>query len=62
MCPDSTMWLPKAYKCDGMWDCANGEDEQNCYLKCPNSNMRLPASAWCDGLWDCALGEDEENC
>uniref|UniRef100_A0A1I7SG91 Low-density lipoprotein receptor domain class A n=1 Tax=Bursaphelenchus xylophilus TaxID=6326 RepID=A0A1I7SG91_BURXY len=54
--------------CDGVKDCPDGEDEQNCklndakYLSCENQKQQVRREQWCDGREDCADGSDEKYC
>ncbi|XP_077971844.1 uncharacterized protein LOC144425918 isoform X2 [Styela clava] len=59
--------------CDGMRDCDEGEDEENCdqslhpydcakrEFQCSNG-ICLPKFLHCDGIEDCGDGSDETNC
>ncbi|XP_035668909.1 coagulation factor VIII-like [Branchiostoma floridae] len=61
--------LPKYRACDGLEDCANGEDEMNCTVggcgpkqfPCADGTC-LMESQLCDNRTDCSEGEDEEDC
>ncbi|XP_076034048.1 uncharacterized protein LOC143020942 isoform X2 [Oratosquilla oratoria] len=61
--------------CDGVWDCAEGEDERNCFAspfsptaECQpgqylcSSGECLPTQAECDRRVDCSDGDDEKHC
>ena len=67
-CPNSYC-IPFRYKCDGKWDCWNGNDECNCknntcfqMYKCHNSKMCIHTKNVCDHIIDCLLGDDENLC
>ena len=46
--------------CDGVKDCAKGEDEEDCSC-CKIVALRTPEKI-CDGTMDCDDGGDEANC
>ncbi|XP_009866245.1 PREDICTED: transmembrane protease serine 7, partial [Apaloderma vittatum] len=57
--------------CNGVSDCENGEDEQNCThsipctnhtFKCRNNICIRKQNAKCDGTVDCVDGSDESSC
>ena len=55
------------HRCDGIWDCVNGEDEMSCAASCLPSEVEcdgscLPAVRRCDGVVDWGQGEDEQDC
>eukprot|EP00058_Branchiostoma_floridae_P007251 XP_002592739.1 hypothetical protein BRAFLDRAFT_67179 [Branchiostoma floridae] len=48
--------------CDGIVDCDDGSDENNCDAKtCPNGSTIREAQV-CDGIDDCGDSADEQNC
>ena len=66
-CNDGTC-IDAAWKCDGVDDCAQGEDEAGCPggdvctgFEC--NDGKCISSTWkCDGITDCDGGEDEADC
>jgi hypothetical protein len=56
------------HRCDGIWDCVNGEDEMSCgavicenkmdAFACKNRKC-IDRGAYCDGVQDCTDGSDE---
>ena len=61
--------IPFRYKCDGKWDCWNGEDECNCdqekclnMYKCKDVAICIHTKNVCDAIKDCPLNDDEELC
>ena len=61
-CQDGTTW-PYFYRCDGIEDCLDGEDESGCpaepMIKCRNVDERILVDLECDGTPDCSDGSDE---
>ena len=58
-----------SWRCDGIKDCIDGSDEQNCTLECNTNQFQcktdescLPLTKQCDGTADCSDGSDETNC
>ncbi|XP_039278887.1 very low-density lipoprotein receptor-like [Nilaparvata lugens] len=64
--------LPAEARCNGIEECADGYDEQNCYQFPPSSctpqefscdvSRCIPLASQCDGRRDCADGLDERDC
>ncbi|KAK8396054.1 hypothetical protein O3P69_005266 [Scylla paramamosain] len=52
--------LPPVRVCDGVRDCAKGEDEEDCSC-CKTIALRTPERI-CDSIVDCDDGRDEVNC
>lgn len=54
------------HRCDGIWDCVNGEDELSCNTICDKVDQFacknrecIPQSQYCNGQKDCTDGTDE---
>ena len=67
-CPRSYC-VPLRRVCDGIYDCYNGEDENNChnnicrgYLKCREVEFCIHPTEICDGYRHCPHGDDEKFC
>ena len=68
--------IEKDKKCDGINDCQNGSDEENCIYTCIDENEFqclhennqslplecIPKDQYCDGVKHCVNGEDEKDC
>jgi hypothetical protein len=63
--------IPQSKRCDGVRDCAAGEDEVACPATACQAMERactgstppcIPEARWCDGNRDCLNGIDEQNC
>nr|BDQ29912.1 very low density lipoprotein receptor c2 [Scyliorhinus torazame] len=67
--PGSLQCIPLSWKCDGVKDCTNGGDEENCsILTCSmleftcSSGRCISKSFVCNGEDDCGDGSDEKGC
>uniref|UniRef100_A0A915K5E6 Peptidase S1 domain-containing protein n=1 Tax=Romanomermis culicivorax TaxID=13658 RepID=A0A915K5E6_ROMCU len=67
MCPEG--WcIPAEWRCNGLADCAKGEDEQNCscsdadQFRCSYGGGCVEKRSVCDGVPNCADGSDEFDC
>nr|XP_054761373.1 uncharacterized protein LOC129267772 [Lytechinus pictus] len=68
-CPGSYC-IPLRFRCNGVWDCANGEDEMECSsfvcpagtYSCRRSTICLPPNQVCDGIRHCSDADDEQFC
>uniref|UniRef100_A0A8R1DI15 CW domain-containing protein n=1 Tax=Caenorhabditis japonica TaxID=281687 RepID=A0A8R1DI15_CAEJA len=65
-CPGGNACLPLSAKCNGVNDCAGGDDEKDCD-KCAKGAHKcgkqcIKASQVCDGVSQCADGSDEQQC
>uniref|UniRef100_A0AAF5D1J0 Metalloendopeptidase n=1 Tax=Strongyloides stercoralis TaxID=6248 RepID=A0AAF5D1J0_STRER len=67
--------IPRHLKCDGEYNCINGEDEDDCEgeITCSDGSFKclqdgegmstcIPEAWRCDGSQDCFDGADEANC
>ncbi|XP_077987948.1 uncharacterized protein LOC144442462 [Glandiceps talaboti] len=71
-CDDDSGCLSTDWLCDGMSDCQDNSDENNCengILECPDGYFRctvegvcVPGGEQCDGIKDCMDGADEMDC
>ncbi|CAF3744759.1 unnamed protein product [Rotaria socialis] len=68
-CLTSKECIPKTWKCDKTYDCADQTDENNCVYECSNktsftcqNGQCINMTYHCDGLPDCRDGSDEINC
>lgn len=59
------IFINKHYQCDGIQDCKDGKDEENCpnleYYFC-NDKQQILTKFVCDRIKNCENGEDEKNC
>ena len=56
--------IPESMKCDGVAQCPNLSDEENCCLDghiCSDGSC-IPFWKLCDGEFDCTDGSDEHSC
>ncbi|XP_065898098.1 low-density lipoprotein receptor-related protein 1B-like isoform X2 [Dysidea avara] len=70
-CGNSTMLSRYRLDCDGIYDCADGQDEKNCYerecfalddFRCNTTGACIRKVQVCDGILHCTDGSDEMNC
>ncbi|OWF42800.1 G-protein coupled receptor GRL101 [Mizuhopecten yessoensis] len=60
--------IPVRYICDGVSQCAGGEDEENCdrscagLFSCHGNNVCVSQTQVCDGTKHCPEGDDEALC
>ena len=69
-CPEGYC-IPLSLKCDGLSQCSDGSDEENCKTtteisntcphQCPEGYC-IPLQLVCDGITHCSDKSDEENC
>lgn len=66
-CSSSTKCLKGNLVCNGVKDCPNGEDEEDCVDTCNEDEFScvdycMPKSVLCNGVRDCPDGSDERRC
>ncbi len=61
--------IPYRYRCDGQWDCWNGEEEMRCtnfscqgLFKCKLASTCILTQNVCDDVTDCPQSDDEQFC
>jgi len=69
-CAGSNTCVQSFLACNGIRDCPDGEDEQNCpflscthdHTLCADQSLCVPNIDWCDGKEQCPDGSDEASC
>lgn len=64
ICESDGLAIPNDRFCDGVADCSDGSDENQCPATVCTIDWRtiVPAESLCDGVDDCFDGTDEEEC
>jgi hypothetical protein len=60
-CKDGTK-IPHLFLCNGLDECADGEDELKCNDACEDGSTPATTVTACDGKKDCRDGSDEAGC
>ncbi|PAV61215.1 hypothetical protein WR25_12926 [Diploscapter pachys] len=69
-CTSQHKCIPQSKVCNGLNDCKDGEDEEDCEaaiflgnsFKCAKGDKIISAEQRCDGIWHCEDHSDEMNC
>lgn len=67
LCPTEKWCIPQTWRCNGVAECANGEDEKLCdcaldQFKCQTGGGCVPSVQVCDGIENCPDHSDEWGC
>ncbi|XP_046386301.1 vitellogenin receptor-like [Ischnura elegans] len=68
LCKEDKKCIPEQWRCDGKFDCEDGQDETKCRRTCSSSEFTcengecVPETAHCDHHFDCDDNSDEHNC